>query len=282
MSVETGKQRTDYARLDLRASKFKRQDLIGADFSGADLRGASFHLAKLQGASFANADLAGTDFSGANVDGTDFRGCHFSPSTDPGVASSEGAHIDRYTLEAWSDTGSSTHWKRVSTRLALDINDDVATLRASFSGFWAWVHLVAMTAFVVPHIAFVVRHWFSSEPSDPGVGSWTPMWNALWNQVRSGGRGITDAAATDVWAIWLFRYLLTYNVCRATLLTKTMKLELDERIKGLPAKFSLKHPSLVRVPWSWLHWIVKWGFWLNLLIVASYIWGYLSRWINVA
>ncbi len=206
---------------------FQDVNLKRADLDGASLVGADFRRAALQGTSLRRADLYGADLRGALVnDDTKFAG-----------ATVEGCAIDRFTLECLGrGYGGLTNGQRMTMR----IYDGVATLRATYSGFWQWVHITALVTFLFPYIWFVVWNWTTRASFAPAeVENRITLWKALFRYIWNGG--IQWQIGWQLhWSFFIFLLALAYNVLRFLLLYKTKQLELQQESSGVPAMFSLE------------------------------------------
>jgi uncharacterized protein YjbI with pentapeptide repeats len=147
-------------RADLRGARLQGIDLRGADLSGMDFEDADLRDARLQGVVFTGAVLKGADLGGANleeadVSGCDFVGVRFDSTTVLRRAKVKDARIDRHTLESLKDYGGLTPGDRMQMRIL----DGVTLLRSHYSGFWQWIHLVALALFIYPYAWFVFSEY---------------------------------------------------------------------------------------------------------------------------
>ena len=78
-------------------------------------------------------------------------GASFDRQTSFENAIVPGLSVDRYALECLANYGDLT----VGARMTMKINDDVARLRAAYSGFWQWIHLAAVFGFLFPYAWFI-------------------------------------------------------------------------------------------------------------------------------
>ncbi len=213
-----------------------------ADLSGADLSKANLSGAFLDGANFSGAKLLRTKLGGAVVDRkTDFRGARVFR-----------AEIDRYQLEQLNEYGGLTK----GDLMDMDIDDGVVILRASYSGFKQWIHLIALGVFLFPYVWFVVSQWsmakFISTTQEAlpnaqmvfqGADGHMPLWKALGNFIYNGGINWQSGPIIH-WSFWVFIFMLLYNLLRVTLLWKTKSLEIYQDASGFRARFSLKTSHL--------------------------------------
>jgi hypothetical protein len=237
------------------------------------------------------AILRGTNLDAAVLDFANLEAVEIDSQTKANVSSSKRCRVDRYTLEAF-DTFEG--WKDTIDKVDLRIVDGLARLRSSFSGFWSWIHGIALAVFVFPYAFFLVRNWPGAEPARPSDGEeWTRVIYGLWHYIRSGGDGHGSGEPTAWWAVLIFAFLLVYNGLRFILLWKTKVLELEQEVTGLPARFSLRQRIWeVRFERAWWKWspawtwggfyrLVKWGFRFNLVVVLVHTVIFLTHWIKV-
>jgi hypothetical protein len=168
------------------------------DFSNADLRGA---------------DLRSEYMSNSNLQGSDLRGAKFSSVTLLTGADVNGAKINRYDLECLGDYGGLTQ----GDRMQMEIEDGVALLRSSYSGFLQWFHLIALAAFLFPYAYFVIIQWSEARFLAAPDGTWIPLWKALGSFIFNGGVD-WHLGYNMHWSFVAFVFLLVYNILRAVLL----------------------------------------------------------------
>jgi uncharacterized protein YjbI with pentapeptide repeats len=225
---------------------FVLANLQGAILKGAQLDFCQFSGARLEAAKFDRASLSGAVLDGVRVNGdTSFK-----------WATTEGLSIDRYSLLSLDNYGGLT----VQQRMDLRIEDGLATMRASFSGVWQWIHLVALLAFVGPYVWFIIARW--SEASFVLPGPSVSLLKALSQYIFSGGESWGHGYEFRM-TFLLFIFGISYNSLRATLLWKTKQLELQQETSGLPPRFSLTN-SMWGLAFKWCHY----GFILNILLVG--------------
>lgn len=229
-------------------------------FLNSELTGARFEGSQIVKSRFAYCDLRATNFAGSVLTGTEFTASRMSSSTNFAEATVDDVVIEKHTLESLSDYGGLTSGERMRMRII----DDVAKLRSSYSGFWQWVHVIAMSLFIAPYAWFVASHWGTAHFMShiDGKSESITLLEALSKFVYSGGqRWHGDwQRANGPFAAFLFA--LVYNVIRFILLSKTKRLELQEQTTGLSPVFSLLGG------WKALYYVAKVMFWMNLCIVG--------------
>lgn len=268
-------------KADLSGADLREAQLMYADVSEANLRGANLSSADLRGTNFSNADLRGADLRKASMgavilQGSDLRGAKFSSKTNLEGAVVSGAKIDRYSLECLENYGGLT----LGDRMYMEIEDGVALLRASYSGFLQWLHLFALATFLFPYAWFVTVQWskarFLATPDD----TWIPLWRALGLFIFNGGVD-WQSGPNMHWSFVAFLFLLTYNILRGVLLWKTKSLELQQVSTGQPARFSLSKNSW-SWPWGTLFQFARWGFYINLTVVILNTGHFLTQKVPIA
>lgn len=235
---------------DLRLANLREADLTKADFHLANLCLTQLWEAKLSGANLSEADvrqagLSRADLRGADLRGADLRGTWLADAdltnaklghdTKLNGAKVEGCIVDRYQLERLRDFGGLT----VGDRMSMNINDGVAKLRASYSGFLQWIHLGALAVFLFPYVWFLFEHWSIAAFGPTTAAVTIPLWKALLQFIFNGGENWQTGFRFH-FSFVAFIFIALYNVMRGVLLWKTKQLELQQESTGLPAMFSLE------------------------------------------
>lgn len=249
---------------NLNKAKLQNSDLSNSDLSAANLSEAQLHRTNLKGANLIGANLSGaklirTNLSGADLSGADLfetqlTEAHFDAATVLKGAKTSNCVISAYSLEQLNNYGGLTK----GNRMDMIIIDDVATLRASYSGFQQWIHLIALLVFVFPYLWFVVSQWLKAE--FVSSGSRITLLEGLCRYIYNGGVDWQTGFAFH-WSFLAFLYMFVYNIFRAVLLRKTKQLELEQESSGLKAKFSLGGSN-----WGKVYNVAKWMFYASLAI----------------
>jgi uncharacterized protein YjbI with pentapeptide repeats len=252
--------------------------LKGANFSKADLTDAiltkavlspsdqldpsgtrsNFFQAKLVGTVFISADLRSVDFNKAVLSGANLRSARVDawtrfddcpPPTD--------MQIDRYSLETLgNDYGGFTR----GHRMVMKVFDDASIIKRQFSGVYRLTHSLALVAFLIPYVWFLVMRWLDAS-FQPRTGEAMTIIEAFFRFVLVGdeswreGWGIT-------WSFGLFMVAVIYNAVRLYFLKTTLDLEMHERVYGLPAQYSLTGHR------AFLYGAVRVGFWIYLIVIT--------------
>ena len=230
-------------------ANLKRASLGRADFQGASLIRANLEGARLEGANFESTDLFAANLLGVSVDantsfaGADVRGCI----------------IDRQTLDLLEDNGGLS----IGARSRMDIRDDVADLRLSFSGMRLWLHLFALMAFLFPYLAFIGQRYFEARFFNEAGSETVPLWKAIARYIWNGGQNWQTEFDLH-WTFVTFVALCIYNIGRWLLLSKTVELEHRGQVSGLPVPFVLEREPF----WNRLVKTMNWLFWIGLIILA--------------
>ncbi len=141
----------------LNGADLEHANLSGADLSGADLRGARLCRTHLEGANLRRVNLEGADLTSADLRGANLLGAAVDSTTELNGLKLKGTTVDHFTAEYMRD--SLTHGQRMD----LIIVDDLATLRAEFSGVWGAVHLLGVVVFLLPYLWFLVEQVVASK-----------------------------------------------------------------------------------------------------------------------
>lgn len=270
-----------FVRTQLSHANFVRATLDGASFDNVEAEGAHFQDTKLNKATltggnltaarFQRAELEGARFEGPDLSRTVFDQCNLKNAVllprkvDAGTSftnmkSVEGCEIERLTLES---LGSGYGGLTAGDRARMKIRDDVALLRYSYSGFWQWIHLLALLIFAFPYAWFVVKAWGTAKFLADGKQT-ISLLEAIGRFILTGGDGWREGWNVK-WPFAVFLFALFYNILRAVLLMKTKQLELQQTASGVPALFSVRGKKNL---WAWLYQGARWGFWINLVVVG--------------
>lgn len=257
-------------------TNFDGATLSGVKLDGANCSGASFLGAKCDGEmleghhykplSAIAADVRGANFVQARLNGANFSGAFADGFTRFNKARVEGCTVDRYFLESLRDECGIDK----ADRLTMNIVDGVATLRMSYSGFLAWVHGIALVAFLFPYVWFAIRQYTVARFMRDDANNAIPLWRAIGQFVWTGGEH-WEAGKFNAFPFFLALFCVAYNVLRGVLLWKTKTLELREEARSLPVQFSLTGN------WGKAFAAAKYGFLLNLLVIGFHSAHFLTQ-----
>jgi uncharacterized protein YjbI with pentapeptide repeats len=291
----------DFAGCELRdavfgPSKEKPTSLRSASFTSvkaqnaifkADAKGANFTNAKLAGAIFDGAILRGTHFNGASLGGASLIDAVVNSHTQfKDVENVNRTKLRRYTLACLGpEFGGLTE----GNRMDMHIVDDVATLRSEFGGVWAILHFAAMIVFIAPYVWFLLRG-YSVATFTPAKGALTmPLGIALLRYIVTGGVNWQTSWSPNPWSLVPFAAYAVYNVARGLLLWKTKRLETQEHVTRLPAKFSLADDVTIggkgvklTFKWNWVYQAVRWLLYFAIASVLANSFHFLSILIPVS
>ena len=268
--------RANLAAADLTAAGLSEANLREANLEEAILTEASLREAILWGANLGGADLRGTllelailvraNLSGVKVDArTEF--CN--EECDVEVV---GCSIDKYALRTLDNYGGLTS----AHRAVMIIKDDLADLRASYSGLQRWIHLLALLAFVLPYAWFLAVQYGKAQFVELEGSETIALWEALLRFIWNGGKN-WQAGWAFSWSFLAFIYLAIYNVGRGVLLWQTNRLEHQEHVTGVPVRFSLA----IEPFWRRLVKTMNVLFWIGLGILLLNSYHFLTQQIPI-
>lgn len=243
-----------FYRLPLGSSgaDFGRLKLNGSTFQGCDLESVPFRKAVLEGATFQDCDFRRTNLEQAALANAEFLTVQFYHTTRfQSPESIAGCTMDRYALACLSrEHGGLTE----GNLMDMNIVDHVAELRLKFSGYWAWIHMTSIIVFFFPYAWFLIQQWSRARFME--ADEMIPLYEALGRFIWNGGKDWKGEWNLDFWAVLRFGVVSIYQIVRVALLAKTKSLEMEQVVKGLPAKFSLDEPlDGLRIPY--IGWAVK-------------------------
>ena len=284
--------RANLSGVNLRGTHFQMADLSGAELNGAGLNKANLCDAKLIGASFHRADLRkailfvaelnGADLRGANLSGSDLSGASLlgvvvdaSTTFVDEVRETDGAEtivnfceIDSYALKMLDNYGGLTTAQRAS----MIVKNDLADLRASYSGLQLWIHLFALAVFFLPYAWFLTIQYGKAKFAGLDGAEAITLWEALGRFIWNGGKNWQAGWDFD-WSFLAFVFLAIYNFGRGVLLWQTNRLEQREHVTGVPVRFSLA----VEPFWRRLIKTMAVLFWIGLGVLAVNTYHFMSQ-----
>lgn len=257
---------------NLGGANLNRAVLTGSMMVSAILTNTVLTHTQLVAANLRRSNLSDAHLEGANLTGADLRGIHVNNGTRLVGAEVLGCLIDRYTLELLNQYGGLTK----GDRMRMSIVDGVADLRQQFGGLMRLFHGLALAAFAFPYAWFLVKQWMVARFSeaDETITLFRVSCEYIWTGGDWTGGDFTYETLAFL-PVAYFGWALFYNVIRFGMLVKTNNLESKERTTGLPERFHLAGW------WKYPYWVVKWGFWVNLLIVAAHTWHFLGQRIPI-
>lgn len=290
--------KADFRGAVIHTGQFKKADLTDANFEDASIRDARFENATLQGVKlarvpvmrsvFSGVNLTSTALHGANVgatkfldvrlDGVDLRGLKVDNLTQFTSCTVVATTIERTTLERLDDNGGLTRGQLQD----MHVIDGLTDLRASYSGFWQWLHLIALVVFVWPYLVHLVPLSFRAQPVC--VGDCVTVFESLRIYISTGGK---MGHEYDWLMVFIFWFSLSYNFLRFILLAKTKTLELQVVAAGFSPKFSLEDPVWKfqrrhrALRWKHLLSVAKLGLLVNVALVLYHLLHFMQMYVNV-
>jgi len=297
----------DLRAVDLRWASLKKADLSESDLSGAsilgadlnlailrrvDLRGADLSRANLQDADLSGADLRGVKFDAANLTSANLLGAKVDAKTrfdkvveDPKddsettakkivkSVSTENCRIDAYALASLDDLGGLD----AAQIAVMDVTNDLADLRASYSGLKLWIHLTTLVAFLLPYAWFLASNYAIAHFGGVEGRKTITLLEALLRYIWNGGAKWQEGWFFS-WSFLAFSFLAIYNFGRGILLWQTNNLEHREEITGVRVRFSLATEPF----WRRLIKTMALLFWMSLAALAYNSHHFLSQEIPIA
>lgn len=260
---------------DLTKATLANVNLTNVNLTGTILTDATLANATLTSAALAQADLRGADFTGttllnAQMNEANLIGMRIDGQTNIAGARFDGAKIDRYTLDCFT-----LEQIPIAARVRMEILDDVAKLRSAYSGFWRILNAIFITAFVAPYVVVVARlallAGFTADGKSPPPDT-VSLLGALGRFIWSGGRTIGPDWGPPTWVFGAFCVAFLYNALRACLLYKTLKLETEQTVRGLPVNFRLDASR-----WGWVYQASRILLVINLLAVGYHTVHFLGQ-----
>jgi uncharacterized protein YjbI with pentapeptide repeats len=264
-------------------------DFSGADAGGAEFRGdlsrATFLGAKLPAATFDGCDLQGANFSESDLNLVTFTDCNVNVATRfHEVRGVRQASMQRYAL---ASLGPSHGGLTEGNLMNMVIVDDVALLRSEFGGVWAILHFVALAVFVAPYAWFLYVGFTTASFAPPNGQQTVSLGEALTRYILTGGVNWQHSWRVNFASFVPFVAYSIYNAARALLLWKTKKLETQQDVTRLPAKFALDDTQELLISrhwpdfkikwrWRWFYFAVRWLFYAGLISVILNTWHFLT------
>jgi len=286
---ETLFSQVSFHSVNLAGIRAKKARFLNVDFSGGGLPNANLEEAVIENCRLndcnlyycrlRNATISTCDFTRANLTLADLCGATITRSTFH-QSKLEGALVKRATISriAIEDLRAENWCGLLPSQLYdLTILDEFGNLRAYFSGFWAFVHLLSIVAWLSPMLWIVLRSLALEVLPNPVESriDHLSLIRQLSGYVLSGASAPTRIGtdlnySTNVLFLSSWFLVFLYNCCRFTFIAKVKLLEHQQAITGL-------HPDVtLSPPWSMSFRAVKVLFWVNLIIVAAHVFHFLT------
>lgn len=198
-------------------------------FDDSRIYASSFDNCTLTDTSFEGSTHEGTHFWKADLTGSSFRKCNFSGGVVFADATMRDVKMDHRSILSMKDEGGLS----TSQKMDMQIFDDFVTLRGLYGGFNRWIHGIALLIYIFPYAWFIAYLWskasFLDNPSEDHISIGLSFAHFVFNGGRNWWMGFDFHPS-----FLLFLAGLAYNLIRVFVLTKTMRLEQQERATGYP------------------------------------------------
>ena len=245
-----GSSALDFDGIKIFSSSFKDTTLIDTKYKNCSIKECDF----------TGSNLKGVKFERSSIVGTNFLESHFSTKTKFNDCDEiSDLLIDSSTLNNLNDDIGGLSQSQLSQ---MEIENHFVVLSSSFSGFKKIIHWIALILFFLPYLYFLIRCWLISMNSTVftipkywsgvEINSSTTIGGLMIEYILSYGQ--MNGEISKFLLIPIF--MLLFNVARGCIVLKTMNLELQQKITGLPVSFRFK---------KWVWWkflIVKYGTYL--------------------
>lgn len=238
-------------------SAHKNTTITGSAFD------CDFTLAKLETCRLFRVHLVRCKFVRAELHGCDLLFATMESTNEFVDARLLGTKIHRGTLDCL------TPGLTPAQLSSMQIQDDLALLRASYTGFMNVLHLVALAAFLLPYAVYLWKISLrASARCDAGQCEF--VISRFWHFIYSGGNMDHQIAC---WSVLAFAFALLYNGIRAVLLWKANKLELQRQATGFSPRFALDGW------WGRLYWWSTSMFWVNIAALIVHSVHFMTRYL---
>lgn len=267
--------------VELRFAKSK----FGIMAAGLSLAGSNFQGAEFNNSNFQGCILTDADFSAAQFEHTDFTGCRFNTGTDFSRSALLGSKFDKFGLYSMNNNGGSNSGISQGMLMDMEITDDVSVLRQAYGGVNFLLHLIFLGAFIFPYAWFAFQRYGEARFVDGSTECYITLLEAMARYVFNGGLNWQQGYAFH-WTFCTFIVALIYNILRWLMLRKTVQLELSEKARGLPARFSLSDEIRIfglgtKIKWHLLNNVSKFLFWIQLGVLGLSSYHFLSMRIPI-
>lgn len=283
------------------------KDTAWGAFEGVEFSGCRFlkqvERMKFLNSSFVLCDLRLAKFQQCNFSGSSILNCQIGGETQFLRCDVKGLEMTRFDLLCLKEFSDLTPGQRASMR----VRHDLATLRASFSGFMQWIHIASILLVLMPYLTFIgIKVWQketrpvadkiatvrdvataavkrTSSPVTAGGGESAnqqreaqradvPLYYQLICYAATAGESNTELKFKPIQLILLL-FTFVYSSFRAFMLYTTKRLEHEEVVKELPSQFSLTFRPKTR----WCFQFVKYGFAVNLLVAICHTLNFMAQ-----
>lgn len=223
-------------------------------FNDSSIKDSNFHKAIFTDANLSNSKILNSKFE--QCDFSDIILYDIELGNDVEFLSSnfKDASIDKYSLTCIPE-----EQLPLSSRVKMKVPDDVAKLRLMYSGIFRVINTLSLLAFIAPYCWFTFKMWSLAKFFPPEGTETITMLGALLRFIASGGESWQAMWSINWPILFIFIVSFIYNAIRFDLLFKTIKLEHEEIVTGLPVKFTLATSQWRNFEYNFIKW-GSWGF----------------------
>lgn len=261
----------------------EKTNLTGSNFQGCTLETSQFINAILTGCDFTKANLCSVPMKNCNLNNAKLNGIQVDSVTEIIDCKVDHCEIERHTLEEMHDFGKLT----VGKMRKMNVYDPLSEMRRIFSGFWQGIHLIALTLFLAPYLAFLLEKYLRVFlPATKA--EMEPLYRSFGRFVISGG---DSSGEMNSLMLFIFVYSSIYNILRLVLLFYTKSLEHVFEMSKLTPDFKYEGAESKKYIWKYHFYIPKtlkfwlwgWRMWVwifevmflgNVVLVLYHLWHF--------
>lgn len=194
---------------------------------------------------------------GVKFDGCDFQFVEIHPTANFKKGVFKNGKISRIALAMFEPEGKPP----ICEQLKMDVKDDLSVLRQECSGFWQYIHTLALFLFLSPYILFILLSVIKTSMTLGTQDLNSPT--LLYALLRF---SFLDSNDTIIITSLIFViFCVLYNALRIRFLYLTKKLKLSQESRGLPVIFNLTKTQRI--------WFVvySWCFYINVAVVSLHL-----------
>lgn len=212
-------------------------EIENTDFERSLMRGCEWRCVVIGGRMF---DM---HFQRCNFDGSRFA-CTFNSKTHFDTCTYPNATFTKASIHTLKDRGgiSDADYDKIH------VEDPVGDLRRGFGGFKKYVFIAAAAAVASPYLFFIATRLLANQVAGSD-GEKMILLQQLAYYVLSGTRTSSELSF-NLPAVASLVFTMVYYCLRAALVWKTLDLEMEEAIKGVPRHYSLDSRIVGFIPIS--------------------------------
>ncbi len=250
------------SRANMSFTILKYADLVQSILERANFEGSNLEKVNMMGAKLGHANLSGAILNGVNLTqadltNADLRNCEVDGTTTFHPSVTRNCRIDRDLLDSLNPSNRTS----IADERKMKIEDPIALLRQTYSGFWMWFHLLALTIFIAPYAWFLINRWVVAQFKIVDGQESITLLECLVRFIWSGGVSWKDGWHFNFWPFTAFVLSIAYNAFRLFMLWKTKTLELMQQTTNQPAMYTHTRRRL------WLNEAAKWAMYVNLIVI---------------